>query len=59
VNAALAKGHSPEAWLSPRQKNLYRKLRATDASALAGLTRPEAIHALASYEHQLRARLAR
>lgn len=58
VNAALGAGRSPLPWLSPRQRVLHDLLLRAGTAKLAGLSRPNAVHELASYENELRQRLA-
>lgn len=62
VNAALGLGRDPSRFLSPRQRELARRIEsalAKEARALDALTRPSSVDALAEYERQLRERLAR
>lgn len=61
VNAALRLGDKPDRFLSPRQRELARRiaerLKAGPQKALEKLTRPEAIEELPDYETRLRAAL--
>jgi len=60
VNGALGLKAIPEAFLSPRQKSLAKRIAAAlekDAKALEGLERPDSIEALDEYEVVLRERL--
>jgi hypothetical protein len=59
VNAALGRGLDPERWLSPRQRTLWREVTAAREGAFDGLAPPADERALAHYEIQLRARMAR
>ncbi|MEM6675607.1 MAG: hypothetical protein AAF726_22340 [Planctomycetota bacterium] len=61
VNGALYTKKDPGAWLSPRQKELFRAIESTLAErpkALEGLERPASIEKLAKYSDDLSKALA-
>ncbi len=60
VNADVATGREPARWLSPRQRELERRVAKTDRDAphtLAGLEPPLTVADMHNYETRLRARL--
>ena len=60
VNSALARNEDPVPWLSARQWQLAQELTQTlqeDPDAVAGLTPPDSLDRLASYDRRLRRRL--
>jgi hypothetical protein len=60
VNSALARNEDPTPWLSARQWQLAEELTQTlldDPDSVAGLTPPDSLDRLASYDRRLRRRL--
>lgn len=60
INADLAVGRDPQAWLSPRQRDLARRIEVAGGDkpgTFAGLEPPHATADLYDYELRLRARL--
>jgi Thioredoxin-like len=58
VNAALGRGGDPLRWVSPRQREMYGRVAQASNGALNGLARPDNLRELASYQHDLLARLS-